>query len=536
MQRNVKEALLLDKLFALLETNGEMMETVKHQKLKKKHYSIEELQTQNRNTESLLKTIKKSKAVEAKLEGIFNEMPVLPIKYLKTSERLELNELFEIKSFLFSYLHLQELLKEHKLNSQHPLPDMQKMFSLLDPEGNKLPTFRIYPSYSPVLKKLTQKQFNIATRLKETRQKDLEKAKKELQIPTLKEEFTLSRNRQEQLEAILASQYFIVVSEGLVNYNFRLADSKAAADLKAELLQLSMELTEEENKILSSLTTQIQNAFSNFELAYNSAEEYAWDFCLAKFALHHKCCLPTITHSFECIYLSEAVNLPLKLFLEALQRQYQPLNIEMRKKDNLITGPNMGGKSTALITIGQMCILASIGIPLPAKNAKLPLFDEVYYNHDSGENSETLSSFAREVVSLSNILQRKGKKLILLDEFAKGTNPEEGEAICVATLKYLINSDNTIISATHFSAPTELSGLAHFTIKGIDELSFKRLEKMQDSSLETRLALLSAAMDYSLLPVSEKTAPPKCAIRIAGILGLPAEILEQLYQEKDAKS
>ena len=59
---------------------------------------------------------------------------------------------------------------------------------------------------------------------------------------------------------------------------------------------------------------------------------------------------------------------------------------------------------------------------------------------------------------------------------------------------------------------------------------------MQDSSLETRLALLSAAMDYSLLPVSEKTAPPKCAIRIAGILGLPAEILEQLYQEKDAKS
>jgi len=410
------------------------------------------------------------------------------------------------------------------------------MFSLLDPEGNKLPTFRIYPSYSPVLKKLTQKQFNIATRLKETRHKDLEKAKKELQIPTLKEEFTLSRNRQEQLEAILASQYFIVVSEGLVNYNFRLADSKEAADLKAELLQLSMELTEEENKILSSLTTQIQNAFSNFELAYNSAGEYAWDFCLAKFAFHHNCCLPTITHSFECIYLSEAVNLPLKLFLEKLQRQYQPLNIEMRQKDNLITGPNMGGKSTALITIGQMCILASIGIPLPAKNAKLPLFDEVYYNHDSGENSETLSSFAREVVSLSNILQRKGKKLILLDEFAKGTNPEEGEAICVATLKYLINSDNTIISATHFSAPTELSGLAHFTIKGIDELSFKRLEKMQDSSLETRLALLSAAMDYSLLPVSEKTAPPKCAIRIAGILGLPAEILEQLYQEKDAKS
>ncbi len=129
------------------------------------------------------------------------------------------------------------------------------------------------------------------------------------------------------------------------------------------------------------------------------------------------------------------------------------------------------------------------------------------------------------------MLQRKGQKLILLDEFAKGTNPEEGEAICVATLKYLINSDNTIISATHFSAPTELAGLAHFTIKGIDEQSFKRLEKMQESSLETRLALLAEAMDYSLLPVSRKTAPPQCAIRIAGILGLPAEILAELTKE-----
>jgi hypothetical protein len=62
------------------------------------------------------------------------------------------------------------------------------------------------------------------------------------------------------------------------------------------------------------------------------------------------------------------------------------------------------------------------------------------------------------------------------------------------------------------------------------------LEKMQDSNLETRLALLSEAMDYSLLPVSEKTAPPKCAIRIAGILGLPAEILQQLPKEKNAQS
>jgi len=531
MQKYVKEALFLDKLFALLDTNGEVMETVKHQKLNKKHYSYEELCTQNCNTENILKAIKGNKALEAKLEGLFRELPLLPIKHLKTTECLELNELFEIKSFLYSYLQLQENLKQHKLDSQHPLPDLQNMFSLLDPEGNKLPTFRIYPYYSIYLTMLTSKQFYIANALKEIRHKDLEQAKRDLQMPTLKEEFTLSRNRKEQLEAILASKYFVVVSEGLANYNFRLADSEEATVLKAQLHQLSKEITEEENQILANLTSQIQTDFNIFELAYGSIGEYAWDFCLAKFAAHYSCCFPTLTPSFTGIFLTEAVNLPLQLFLQTLKRNYQPLNIAMSQKDNLITGPNMGGKSTALITIGQMCVLASLGIPIPAQKAKLPLFEEVYYNHDSGENSETLSSFAREVVSLSNMLQRKGQKLILLDEFAKGTNPEEGEAICVATLKYLINSDNTIISATHFSAPTELAGLAHFTIKGIDEQSFKRLEKMQESSLETRLALLAEAMDYSLLPVSRKTAPPQCAIRIAGILGLPAEILAELTKE-----
>ncbi|MEN6444892.1 MAG: hypothetical protein ABFC98_02465 [Candidatus Cloacimonas sp.] len=531
MQKNVKEALLLDKLFSLLEISGEIMETVKHQRLNKKHYTWEELNTQNRNTENLLRAITDNKALEARWEDIFYQLPVLPLKHLKTTQRLEINELFELKSFLFYYLQLSEGLKHNKLERQHTLPDMQKLFALLDPEGSNLPTFRIYPAYSSCLQKLNQKQLMIANRLKEERFQLLEKARKKLNLPSLKEEFTLSRNRKELLETILKSGYFIVVSEGMANYNFRLADSKTTSELKAELHQLSIELTEEENRILNQLTAQIQKDFNALEQAYNGAGEYAWDFCLAKFALHYHCCLPTLTTSFEGIYLEQAVNLPLKLFLDTLSRHYQPLNIKLNNKNNLITGPNMGGKSSALITIGQLCTLASLGIPLPAKKAKLPVYDEVYYNHNTDENSETLSSFAREVVSLSTMLQNKGNNCILLDEFAKGTNPEEGEAICVAALKYLINSEHTLISATHFSAPTELSGLAHFCIKGIDEPSFKRLEQMTDCNLETRLALLSEAMDYSLMPVSQKTAPPKCAIRIARILGLPEEILAMLPKD-----
>ncbi len=114
---------------------------VKHQKLNKKHYSFEELTAHNRKTENLLKAISKNKALEAKLEGIFHELSVLPLKHIHTNERLDLNELFEIKSFLFYYLHLKQTLQENKLDCLHPLPDMQNLFTLLDPEGNNLPTF-----------------------------------------------------------------------------------------------------------------------------------------------------------------------------------------------------------------------------------------------------------------------------------------------------------------------------------------------------------------------------------------------------------
>jgi len=528
MPNKLRENLSLDKLFALIETKGPVAAAVKRYKLKRTHLKAAEREAGYQRCAKLMQSLENNPGLAAKLEDLFISLPELAFNQLLATEVFEVHELFELKSFLWMYLQLEELLTKHDLHSLHPLPNLHSAFKLLDPEGNKVPTFRISPLFSEQLAKLISEQQNLAMQLQQTRAKDLEQARNELGISTLKEEFVLSRQRQNTLSELMKSKSFILISESLANCSFRLADSPKAMELKARLEQLAFLVGEEEGFIQIDLTRQLKAQFAAIEQAWFSCAELTWDYYMASFALRYQCCIPRLTSSFAGISIKQAVNLPLKLFLEQNQHQYQSLDIAFDTQANLITGPNMGGKSTALITLGQLCYLAKLGIPLPAKEATLCVYDEIYYNHDNRENSETLSSFGREVVSFTQMLQRSGTKLILLDEFAKGTNPAEGEAICVATLKYLLHTEHTLVAATHFTAPTLLKGLAHYYIKGIAPESFAALENSAETDLETRLKLLSQAMDYTLMPSPGFSAPAKCAVAIARILGLPEAILNQL--------
>jgi hypothetical protein len=84
------------------------------------------------------------------------------------------------------------------------------------------------------------------------------------------------------------------------------------------------------------------------------------------------------------------------------------------------------------------------------------------------------------------------------------------------------------VAATHFSAPTRLKEVSHFSIKGIPPEALKELEGTSRNTLEERLKHLSEAMDYSLQLLKKTQTPPKCALRIASILGMPDEITNQI--------
>lgn len=126
----------------------------------------------------------------------------------------------------------------------------------------------------------------------------------------------------------------------------------------------------------------------------------------------------------------------------------------------LITGPNMGGKSTYLRQVGIICLMAHMGCFVPADYAKIPLLDRVFTRIGASDDlTRGISTFMAEMQEVANILNTATKNsLILLDEIGRGTSTHDGLAIAWAVSEYILNNIKAkTLFATHY---TELSKLA----------------------------------------------------------------------------
>lgn len=122
------------------------------------------------------------------------------------------------------------------------------------------------------------------------------------------------------------------------------------------------------------------------------------------------------------------------------------------KRVLIITGPNTGGKTVSLKTFALLSMLNQAGFPVPAgEGTRLPVFTDVYADiGDSQSLDMSLSTFSGHMKNIANAVEKANSgTLILLDEFGSGTDPQEGTAISMAVLDYLIEKKSFVLVTTH---------------------------------------------------------------------------------------
>lgn len=146
--------------------------------------------------------------------------------------------------------------------------------------------------------------------------------------------------------------------------------------------------------------------------------------------------------------------------IESLDVDYVPNDIHMSKTDGkvlVITGPNMGGKSSYIRKVALLVIMAQIGSYVPAESFKCSIFDNILTRIGASDNIlQRESTFKKELLEIKNILSRSSpSSLVLLDEVGRGTSTKDGEAISYALLKYFMDLPQgppLILFTTHIPA------------------------------------------------------------------------------------
>ena len=225
-----------------------------------------------------------------------------------------------------------------------------------------------------------------------------------------------------------------------------------------ELTSLKVEEQEEIRKILKALTALV--LIQEKEIINNNKIIGEFDFLSAKslYAGSINAEIANISKS-QIIDLVDARH-PLIDPRKVIANSY---HMDDDKRILVISGPNAGGKTVSLKTVGLLTLMNQCGLAVPASKATLGYFRNIYI--DIGDNqslSDNLSTFSAHMSQLGEITSRvKGKDLVLIDELGTGTDPKEGEALAFSIMKTLEDSHALAMISSHFSALKEYAFLSN---------------------------------------------------------------------------
>ncbi|MBO4331451.1 MAG: hypothetical protein J5827_05195 [Oscillospiraceae bacterium] len=383
-------------------------------------------------------------------------------------------ELFEIKRFL---LQLRLIAPAYsalgiKLDGVE-IEELAPALDIIDPDGTRSPSFYVSDKHSPELARIRAERKLIDEKIRQAA-------------------FDPIASSGEEANALLAKRTLLAADEENENARLRSEIGAALAEFREPMLR-----------------------------SINSIGALDYILAKARLAVAAEAVIPKV--GGESFRFERMRNPYFSAALASKGREFIPVSLKLVRGSTVITGANMGGKSMAIKTLALNAMLAMCGFAVFADEAELPMIDGIFLLSEDKEDSEAgLSSFGGEITAFDAMLrstESMSSALVMLDEFARGTNPHEGAALVRAAAK-LFNARESAFAviATHFDGVAKLARL-HYRVAGLANVSVEKL--FADLSVDP--GALAKHMDYGLYPVSPLEEPPRDAVTICKALGVSKE-------------
>ena len=329
-------------------------------------------------------------------------------------------------------------------------PDLEPVIAILDPEGMRIPHFYVYDAYSPELA-------DIRKRMK-----------------------ALGEGREKELEAL--------------RYEHTLLEDRVREDLSSRI-HAHVQALEEASRAVGLLDILIAKG---------------------KQALSMRLCKPRVSQ--DTTRYRKIFNPQIQEALAGEGKKFQAIDIAISPKATLISGANMTGKSVILKTVALAQTLFQFGFYVPAEEAEIVPVEQVSLCMGDEQNElKGLSSYASEILRVNTVVRdiKAGRRpLVLIDELARTTNPDEGRAIVNAVLDFLTAHRTHALITSHYG--------------GIEaDCRRLRVKGFMSEKAPGRLTVdnINEYIDYSLVEDSGDSVP-QGAMRIARLLGVDGELLD----------
>jgi len=330
----------------------------------------------------------------------------------------------------------------------------------------------------------------------------------------LQEEFVTIRNERFVLPVVTGQQRKV---EGIIHAasgtgHTLFVEPLETVELNNDLVRLQEQERREVFRILEEITWRLRSAIEDVAETAAVLGELEVVFAKARFGADFHCVIPKFSSDQEPRLVVKNARHP--LLEDVLRRQSKrvvPLSLELSGAERtlIISGPNTGGKTVALKTVGMIVLIAQSGLPVPCDEAELPLFEEVLA--DIGDNQsieQSLSTFSAHVERIKEMVGSLGSRsLVLLDELGRATDPDEGGALGVAILDRIRQAGAFTLASTHLLAPKIYGS----TTEGVVNASMSFDEETLAPTYVLRVGAPGAS----------------AGLEIARRIGLPVELVEQ---------